>query len=250
MRSRFNTLRHPWNENSLDQTTETEVLLDDDIWTGKSAKSAPNDNRPIAEGIPLSKRKRTVDGGHDEADLGGVGGAGEVGVDLLLLGLVQRDEAVEDVIASGSVVGATLIVGEVVLHGADGQLLLEAVDLVEEENDRGLNEPARVANRVEQGKGFLHAVDSLILEQQLVVLGDGDQEENGGDVLEAVNPLLTLGSLATDVEHAVGQIANDEGGLGDTGSLDTRAENILVSGEVVGLSNAVNSVEVAGGAAC
>jgi hypothetical protein len=61
-----------------------------------------------------------------------------------------------------------------------------------------------------------------------------------------VNPLLTLGSLTTDIEHAVGQIANDEGGLGDTSGLDTRAEDILVSGEVVGLSNAVNSIEVTG----
>jgi hypothetical protein len=62
-----------------------------------------------------------------------------------------------------------------------------------------------------------------------------------------VNPLLTLGTLTTDVEHAVGQIANDEGGLGNTGGLDTRAENILVGGEVIGLSDAVNSVEVARG---
>lgn len=191
--------------------------------------------------------KHTVDSGHNEADLGGVGGTGEVGVDLLLLGLVQRHEAVENVVTGGSVVGTTLVVGEVVLHGADGQLLLEAVDLVEEENDRGLDEPAGVANGVEQGECFLHTVDGLVLEQQLVVLGDGDQEEDGGDVLEAVDPLLTLGTLTTDVEHAVGQIANDEGGLGDTGGLDTRAENILVGGEVVGLSDAVNSVKVARG---
>jgi hypothetical protein len=93
----------------------------------------------------------------------------------------------------------------------------------------------------------LHTVDGLVLEQQLVVLGDGDQEEDSGDVLEAVNPLLTLGTLTTNVEHAVGQITNDEGGFGNTSGLNTRAENILVGGEVVGLSDAVNSVEVAGG---
>ena len=168
-----------------------------------------------------------------------------MGVDLLLLGLVQRHEAVENVVAGGSVIGATLVIREVVLHGADGQLLLEAVDLVEEENNRGLDEPAGVADRIEQSEGFLHTVDGLVLEQQLVVLGDGDQEEDGGDILKAMNPLLTLRSLATHVEHAVGQIANNEGSLGDTSGLDTRAENILVSGEIVGLSNAVNSVKVA-----
>lgn len=193
----------------------------------------------------LDEKELTVDSGHDEADLGGVGGAGEVGVDLFLFGLVQGDEAVEDVVASSGVVGTALVIGEVVLHRADGQLLLESIDLVEEENDGGLDEPPGVADGVEQSQGFLHTVDGLVLEQQLVVLGDGDQEQDGGDILEAVNPLLSLGSLATNVEHAVGQIADDESGLGDTGSLNTGAEDILVSGEVVGLGDAVNGVKVA-----
>lgn len=77
----------------------------------------------------------TVDSSHDESDLHGVGGAGEMCVDLLGLVLVQADETVEDVVASSSVVGTALIVREVVLHGADGQLLLESIDLVEEKND-------------------------------------------------------------------------------------------------------------------
>lgn len=166
-------------------------------------------------------------------------------VDLLLLGLVERDEPVEDVIAGGGIVGATLVVGEVVLHGADGQLLLEAVDLVQEQNDRGLDEPARVADGVEQGQRLLHTVDRLIFKQQLVVLGDGDQEEDGSDVLEAVDPLLSLGTLSTDIEHAVRQVADEEGGLGDTGGLDTGAQDILVGGHVVGLRDALNRVEVA-----
>lgn len=184
--------------------------------------------------------KLTVHCSHDEANLGGVGGTGEVSVDLLLLGLVQGHEAVEDVVACGGVVGTALVVGEVVLHGADGELLLEAIDLVEEENDRRLDEPPGVANRVEQGQGFLHTVHGLVLEQQLVVLGDGDQEQNGSDVLEAVNPLLTLGTLTPDIEHAVCKVTNNECGLGDTGSLDTGTEDILVGGKVVGLGDTLN----------
>jgi len=168
-----------------------------------------------------------------------------VGVDLFLLGLVQGHETVENVVACSGIVGTALVVGEVVLHRADGQLLLEAIDLVEEENDGGLDEPPGVADGVEQGQSLLHTVDGLVLEQQLVVLGDGHQEQNGGDVLEAVNPLLTLRTLTTHVEHPVRQIADDEGGLGDTGSLDTRAEDILVGGEVVWLGDAVNGIKVA-----
>lgn len=59
-----------------------------------------------------------------------------------------------------------------------------------------------------------------------------------------MDPLLTLGTLSTDIEHAVRQVTNDEGGLGDTSSLDTGAEDILIVGDVVGLCNAVNRVEV------
>lgn len=200
--------------------------------------------RQSREGVD-NIRIHTIDCSHDEADLRRIRGTGEVSVDLLLLRLVQRDESVEDVVTSGGIVGTTLVVGEVVLHGADGQLLLEAIDLVQEENDRCLDEPSRVADGVEQGKRLLHTVDSLIFEKELVVFGDGDEEQNRGDVLEAVDPLLTFRSLTTNVEHAVGQVANDECGLGDTGGLDTGAEYVLVIGHVVRLSDAVNGVKVA-----
>lgn len=86
----------------------------------------------------------------------------------------------------------TLVVGEVVLHGANGQLLLEAIDLVQEQNDRCLYKPPRVADGVEQSQCFLHAVDRLILEQQLVVLRDGHEEKDRRDILEAVYPLLSF----------------------------------------------------------
>ena len=79
--------------------------------------------------------KLTVHCSHDKANLGGVSGTSEVSVDLLLLGLVEGHETVEDVVACSGVVGTALVVGEVVLHGADGELLLEAVDLVKEENN-------------------------------------------------------------------------------------------------------------------
>lgn len=88
------------------------------------------------------RRKLTVDSGHDESNLSRVGGASKVSVDLLRLVLVQANEAVEDVVASSGVVVTTFVVWEVVLHGADGQLLLEAINLVEEENDRCLGEPS------------------------------------------------------------------------------------------------------------
>ena len=49
----------------------------------------------------------TIDRGHNESDLSGVGGASEMGVDLLGLVLVKGDESVQDVIARRGIVGAT-----------------------------------------------------------------------------------------------------------------------------------------------
>ena len=91
----------------------------------------------------------------------------------------------------------------------------------------------------------MHAVDRLVLEQQLVILGDGDEEEDGGDVFEAVDPFLAFGPLPAHVEHAVGEVANDKGGFGDARGLDPRAQDVLIRGEVVGLGDAVDRVKVA-----
>lgn len=166
-------------------------------------------------------------------------------VDLLGLVLVQADESVQDVVASSGVVVTTLVVGKVVLHWADGQLFFEPIDLVQEQNYRRLDEPPGVANRVEEGQCFLHSVDGLIFKQQLIVLGNGDEEQNSSHVLEAMDPLLTLRSLATHVEHAICEITNNKGRLSDTGGLDTRPKNVLIVGHVVGGSDTSDVIKVA-----
>jgi hypothetical protein len=48
----------------------------------------------LGQDLVRNEGDRTVDGSHDESDLHGVGGAGEVGVDLLVLVLVEGHEAV------------------------------------------------------------------------------------------------------------------------------------------------------------
>jgi hypothetical protein len=49
---------------------------------------------------------RTVHGSHDKSDLHGVGGASEMGINLLVLMLVERNEAVQDVVARGLIIAA------------------------------------------------------------------------------------------------------------------------------------------------
>ena len=43
---------------------------------------------------------------------------------------------------------------------------------------------------------------SFVLVQHLIVLGHGDAEDDGGHVLEAVDPLLTLAPLPADIEQS------------------------------------------------
>ena len=139
----------------------------------------------------------------------------------------------------------TFIVWKVILHRAHWQLLLEPVDLVQEQDDAGLNEPPRIADAVEKCKSFLHTIHGLIFEQQLVVFGNGDKEQYGGDILETVDPLLSFRSLSTNIEHSVGQVLDDEGRLGDAGSLDTGAQDILIIRHVIVRGDAVDRVKVA-----
>ncbi len=86
----------------------------------------------------------------------------------------------------------TFVIWEVILHGADWELLLKAVDLVQEQDDAGLDEPPRVADAVEKSEGFLHTVDRLVFEQKLIIFGNGDQEEDGRDILKTMNPFLSF----------------------------------------------------------
>ena len=48
-------------------------------------------------------------------------------------------------------------------------------------------------------------VHLLVFGQDEVVAGEGHAEDDGGDALEAVDPLLPLGPLASHIEHP-GQI--------------------------------------------
>ena len=222
----------------LYQATHPQVLLDDNICSELA-------HVICVRGRETSVGKLTIHGSHNETDLHGICRTSEMRVDLLGLVLVERHKAVEDVVTGSGVVSATLIIGEVVLHRADRKLLLEAIDLVEEQDYACLDKPPRVADAVEKSERLLHAVDGLILEEELVVFGNSDEEQDCSDVLEAVNPLLTFGTLSTDIEHTVGKIANDEGGLGDTGGLDTGTENILVVRSVIRAGNAIDRVKVA-----
>lgn len=57
-----------------------------------------------------------------------------MGVNLLGLVLVQAHKSVQDIVAGLGVVISSFVIGKVVLHWADWELLLEAINFVQEQN--------------------------------------------------------------------------------------------------------------------
>lgn len=65
-------------------------------------------------------------------------------------------------------------------------------------------EPVRGAIGNRRVRDTYHA---LVFVQHLVVLAKRDEEHQGGNVFEAVDPLLPLGTLSSDVEDLVRELA-------------------------------------------
>jgi len=134
-----------------------------------------------------------LDGAQNEFNLLGVSCTGIMSINLLGRSrLVERDKTMEEIIASHVVVVATLIVREVISKGRMREFLGEEIDLVQEQDDGGLDKPPGVANGIEKGESLLHTINALIFVEDLVVLGEGDEEHEGGDILKAMNPLLSF----------------------------------------------------------
>lgn len=225
----------------LEKTTFPQVYLEQDV-----LDSAQDDWKRKDELVII----RSTGCATLTLDLLGIRGTGIVSIDLLRgCALVERDEAVEQVVACRIVVVTSLVIGEVVTHGRMRQLLRKQIDLVQKQNlcehvsreldvnsarewtyDRGLDKPSRVADRVEQSQSLLHTIYALILVEHLVILAERDQEHQRGYVLEAVDPLLSLTPLPTNIEELVRQLAHTEVCLGNTSRLDTRPQDILIRG--------------------
>ena len=88
---------------------------------------------------------------------------------------------------------------EVVVNITVMHFLHKEVNLVEEEDDGDPLEYSVVDDGVEDVPGLLDPVRPPVLQQHLVILGGGGHEEDAGHRLEALEPLLPLSPLATNV---------------------------------------------------
>ena len=147
----------------------------------------------------------------------------------------------EKLLASFHVAVTAVVVGKVFSDWCctSLNLLAEEIDLVEEEDESRLLEVLAVGDALEEHEGFVHLVLGVVcqlssipiivyiwrggayaiavFDKDVVIAADGDEEEHHLHVVEDVYPLLTLRSLAADIEHAVGEIAGVEEGLADAG---------------------------------
>jgi hypothetical protein len=89
---------------------------------------------------------------------------------------IQQDKSASDILARGGEVWSSIMI-KIRLQWAFRQLLPEHVSLVERCNDWSFDGPSGVTNRVKQVKGFLHATDCLVFDERLVILREGDYEQ-------------------------------------------------------------------------
>lgn len=108
--------------------------------------------------VPLDNH--VLHGTHGDLQKIGIGRVCEMPINLLVRIPVQRAELVHEVLAGllGIVRGTMIISETVIRYRASGQLLLEKVDLVEEQNQGRFCEPVRVGDRFPEHEGFVHLV--------------------------------------------------------------------------------------------
>jgi len=183
-----------------------------------------------------------LDGSKDEVNVVGVGGTGQVGVDLET-GAIEGEKLVANELGGGVEIVPTRVVLKIARQGIDAELLAEDVGLVEEEDNGRVEEPARVYNVVKELEGLEQAVLALLLGEALVVLAQGDTEDHRRDILKAMDPLLALAALARDIEHANVHGATLEINLVDPGGFAACLENVCCVGRVVGPPDPVDFIK-------
>jgi len=155
-----------------------------------------------------------------------IGGAGDVGEDLLEWIGVLLEEDILDEDAGVFKVLATGVFGEADVQVGRQDFLFEQILLVQEENDGGVDEPLVVADFLEQLERFHHAVGGFIFIEHQIIFGEGDAEDGCGDILETVHPFLAFGALSAHVDHAIMNVINVEFGLCDACRLGAAVDNV------------------------
>lgn len=195
---------------------------------------------PIRAAIPdlaaglalLDMQQRLLEGGiqvlvirHVEVDPEGVYGEATV---------VEVLEAAEDVLAGGGLgvdVGGGREVGEEVGEGGVCELLAEAGEVVEDEDEGGAGEEAVVEGGFEGGEVAEELGFVGLAVEGVVVGGDVDGVDDGGGVFELVHPALA--DVAVDVEEVHVELVPLEPEFFGVGLAHVGADDVGFGGNVV-----------------
>ncbi|KAI3493002.1 hypothetical protein L1887_42377 [Cichorium endivia] len=135
-----------------------------------------------------------------QSDVARVGGLREMRIDAEPRAVRLR-EAPENVLGRLVDVRSATVFGKVLGERLLGDLLLENVNLVEKEDDRGAQEPSAVDHRLKEHQRLGHAVLPALLQQHLVVLAQRHAKDDRRHRLKAVDPLFALRPLAAHVKE-------------------------------------------------
>lgn len=127
-------------------------------------------------------KNRILDGGKHEPDVGGIRGLGQTGhssVPAMLGGLgggmerllrikvevgpIDLIETPQQIFRRSIDIIASRVVGKIIPQRRSTQFLFEEIHFVEEEDNAGAHEPARIHHRVEQDQTFHHSVLSAVI---------------------------------------------------------------------------------------
>lgn len=114
---------------------------------GSKSDKLPSDDRNGLQNqvVEVDLDDHVLDALHGDLEEVRVGSVGEVDVDFLLAVAVEVAELIgEELASSVEIIVRSLEIGEVVFNRTDFELLLEEVDFVEKEDDRGTLEPGSV----------------------------------------------------------------------------------------------------------
>lgn len=129
----------------------------------------------------------------DEADVLCVDGCGEVVEQRLAAVATLALEALHQVVLHVlQSLRVSAEVGEVLANAHLSYLFHQQVHLVEEQDYGDIGEELVVDNGLKNVHGLNQAVGMPVLHQHLVVLAGRDHEEDGGDSVKTLEPLLPL----------------------------------------------------------
>jgi hypothetical protein len=80
----------------------------------------------------------------------------------------------------------------------------------------------------------------LVFHKTLIVTANSNEEEQAVNILKAMDPLLALRALSSNIKHAVCQVPQVKDRLCDTRCAQARAQHILVCRHIIARKEAVD----------